>query len=138
MGWRRPAILLMGAVTLVGCELTQLDARKGTDLLPAMHSAGQRLTPKQCILKFAIVARPLSDDALASILWSRADAQAVPDDLRRGLAANGLQIGVITGELPVEVQEVLNAPPPARWIPLQSSCRMATRRSSTWSRPRSA
>jgi hypothetical protein len=41
----------------------------------------------------------------------------VTDEMRRSLAANGLQVGIVTGDPPPEVREVLNAPPPRKVDP---------------------
>jgi hypothetical protein len=46
-----------------------------------------------------------------------ADVQAVGDRPRQALAANGIRVGLITGDLPQDTQDVLNAPPPNRVDP---------------------
>ena len=42
-----------------------------------------------------------------------ADEQAVGDEARRVLQANGLRVGIASGELPPQVQEVLSRRRPA-------------------------
>jgi hypothetical protein len=102
---------------LVGCTLTQSHLRTD-DLLPGgLGRTGQVIVPKQCALKMMIPARPLGDPALNAAVWNVADAQAIDDAARRALEANGLRVGVITGDLPAEVRGVLEAPPPNRIDP---------------------
>ena len=50
-------------------------------------------------------------------LWDLADDQAVDEEARRALGANGLRVGVVTGGLPAKVQEIFDAPPPRQVSP---------------------
>lgn len=72
---------------------------------------GSRLASDAVVLDVAFV-RLRSDDveAYASI-WNAADEQRLPAELRRGLATNGLRVGVFGQQLPAEVQKLLDAPP---------------------------
>jgi hypothetical protein len=113
-------VLAVGLALLawVGCTLTKTDLRRqADDLLPALGPGGQLIVPRQCALKMAVVARPVGDPALGEILWQVADAQAVGDEARRTLEANGLRVGLISGELPPEVRAILDAPPPNQVSP---------------------
>jgi hypothetical protein len=107
----------LGLLALVGCTLTQSELRKD-DVLPRLGSAGRLITPRRCSLTMAIVSSPAGEPALAESVWRVADAQALDDDARRALEANGLRIGRITGELPAEVQAMLDAPPPRKVVPM--------------------
>ena len=64
--YRTRQVAVVGVMmALVGCTLTQSELRKGAALLPTMGTvAGQAIGPKQCVLRMAIVDRPVGDDAL--------------------------------------------------------------------------
>jgi hypothetical protein len=116
MKTKTACLMLAMMATLAGCTLTQPAVRK--DGLPnVLGSAGQLITPKRCVLTVAIAARPVDDAALRDALWSAADCQAISDDVRQALAHNGIQVGVVTGDLPGSVQAILDAPPPNKINP---------------------
>lgn len=101
-----------------GCTLTKNDLRPRADgLLPGLGDSGPRVVPKQCALKMVVLSRPAGDPALDEALWSLADSQSIGDEPRRLLEINGLRAGLITGELPAAVREILNAPPPRQVNP---------------------
>jgi hypothetical protein len=109
--------LLLATTALVSCTPTQFGVRRdsGQELPPANLNAGangQTLAAKRCNIRVASLVRPLGDPVLNEVIWRVADEQAVPDDLRRSLNANGIRIGLIPSTLPGEVTEILNAPPP--------------------------
>jgi hypothetical protein len=119
MKLRGPAVvgsaLMLGAL---GCTLTKSDLRKQADTwMPTLGrgelgATGRLIVPKQCALRMALVARPPEDEAFQEALWKVADTQAIGDEARLALEANGLRVGVVTGDLPPEVRTVLTAPPP--------------------------
>lgn len=91
-----------------GCSFNRSDL--GQDgFLARIGNSGQLIQPKRCNLRVAILSRPIRDPALNEALWSVADEQSVAPDLRRSLEVNGLRMGLITGELPHEVDSILNA-----------------------------
>ena len=69
------------------------------------------------MLRVAIVNRPFRDPAINEVVWKAADEQAIAPEARRALEVNGLRIGQITGELPPELEAVLEAPPPHKVEP---------------------
>jgi hypothetical protein len=103
----------------LGCTLTKSDLRQDADgLLPGLSPGGGRLiAPKQCALKMVVVSRPLGDEALGEALWRVADSQIIGDEARRALEANGVRVGVVSGDLPPEVRAILDAPPPYQVSP---------------------
>lgn len=112
---RRSTIALLGAAMLAGCVWPRSNSRSdraGTGAFPT----GRQIAPKRCLLKVAIVTRPLGDPVINEILWRAVDEQALPAEAGRILEANGLRAGLIPGTLPLEVQEVLDAKPPKRPI----------------------
>jgi hypothetical protein len=120
MKTKASAAVALVMMAMVGCTLTQSELRKN-GLLPTVggHAGkdGTAFLPKRCALKFMIVTKPVSDTVMSNRLWTVVDDQVLPDATREALAANGLRAGVVTGELPPEVQEILNAPPPNRIDP---------------------
>jgi hypothetical protein len=81
------------------------------------RQTGQLIEPKKCMLRVAILNRPLRDPVINQVLWKAADEQAIPQEARRALEINGLRIGQITGELPQELESVIEAPPPHKVEP---------------------
>jgi hypothetical protein len=121
-----PAVLgLVGAVAVVGClPNKKADIRQDDKVTQASYistadpnpNAGRIIAPKRCGLSFANLSRPAKDPAINEILWQAADEQVVPAETIRTLAANGLRVGVMTGSLPVEIEKVLNPPPPGQKV----------------------
>ncbi|HEX8199011.1 MAG TPA: hypothetical protein VF590_00885 [Isosphaeraceae bacterium] len=109
-----PALAMMA---LVGCTLTPSASRR-EPFLPRPGVGGQLLAPKHCTLRVMIPSRPVPDAVLDDVLWGVADEQVVAPEVRRALESNGLRVGLIAGDLPAEVQALLEAPPPHRVDPL--------------------
>lgn len=107
------AALAAFLMALVGCTLTNPGLRKDKDQDgPVQLGGGERIIPKRCALRVMVASRPINDAALGEGVWRVADEQAIEADARRALQANGLRIGLASGDLPTEVQAVLDAPPP--------------------------
>jgi len=107
------AILAALVVAMIGCTLTEQGFRKA-GVAPAIIGGNESFAPKQCILRVMVASRPEGDPGLSEAIWRVADEQAVEPEVRRVLQANGIRIGRASGELPLEVREVLSAPPPRR------------------------
>lgn len=78
---------------------------------------GQIIEAKKCMLRVAILNRPFRDASINEAVWKVADEQAISREARRALEVNGLRIGQITGELPPELEAVLEAKPPHKVEP---------------------
>ena len=78
---------------------------------------GQIIEAKKCMLRVAILNRPFRDASINEAVWKVADEQAITREARRALEVNGLRIGQITGELPPELEAVLEAKPPHKVEP---------------------
>ena len=97
MKGRIVAVGLALTTAWVGCTLTKNDLRQKADtLLPKLGEGGRLIVPKLCAVKMAIITRPVGEAALEDDLWRVADAQAVGDEPRRILEANGLRVGKYT------------------------------------------
>ncbi|WP_165247317.1 hypothetical protein [Paludisphaera soli] len=79
---------------------------------------GQVIEPKKCALRMAVVTRPFRDPIINEVAWRSVDEQAVAPEERLALQANGIRMGRITGELPRELESLLNAPPPNQVEPI--------------------
>jgi len=79
------------------------------------HS-GELIEPKRCLLKVAIVSRPSSDQAISTAVWRVADEQVIAPKERRAWEVNGLRIGRIMGELPLELEAALKETAPNKKV----------------------
>ncbi len=120
-----PKLLLVAAAlaTLAGCtsprkDVIRPEGGEGLSIL-GRDGGGRVIEPKRCALKVLIIPRPVHDKAVDSAVWSSADEQVVPAEVRRVLQANGLRVGVITGGLPAAVEGAMNAPPPDKIDPAE-------------------
>ena len=104
------------AVALAGCSLARQEL-PSDDSIPRIGGggiAGEHIVPPQCVLRIVIATRPVGDQVLGESVWRVADEQAVDADVRRVLQANGLRVGLTSGELPQDVLDVLAATRPRR------------------------
>lgn len=113
----RQTVVLSVIFALAGCTLTQPHIRNNPLLPGGLGRSGQIMLSNQCRVEMIIPSRPLGEQTLNEVVWNVADAQSIDDEVRRGLEANGLRVGVITGKLPDALQQVLDAPPPNRVDP---------------------
>lgn len=97
----RPYILLLLLVsTLGGCKFPALRPGK-SPLTPA------RMSSDSIVLEMFFVRFPFGDVTANETLWEEIDEQQFSPDLRRRLAENGFRIGVIEGQMPVELSKLL-------------------------------
>jgi hypothetical protein len=111
---RKTLALVMAMLAVAGCTLNRAELRRET--LYKIGGNGQVIEPKRCLLQVAILSRPLRDKDLNSV-WGAADVQVIPTETQRALEVNGVRIGLITGDLPAEVDAILKAPPPNKIEP---------------------
>ena len=55
------------------------------------RQSGQIIEPRKCMLRVAIVNRPVRDPAINEVVWKVADEQAIAPEARRALEVNGLR-----------------------------------------------
>jgi len=79
------------------------------------HS-GELIEPKRCLLKVAIVSRPSDDQTINQVVWRVADEQIIPPEQRRAWEVNGLRVGRIMGELPLELEAALRETSPQKKV----------------------
>ena len=70
-----------------------------------------QLTPDAVVLEILTLKapRPESDDAGELDAWRNVDEQALPAETRSNLAQNGLRGGLVRGQLPTELQRLLDS-----------------------------
>ncbi len=120
LGWLSNSAAMAAAsimVLVVGCALEKDENRpQGVFNRIGGHGNGQVLEAKRCVLKVAILKRPLQDPALNEIIWRAADEQLFTVNERHALDANGLRVGRVVGDLPIEVESVLNDETPQKKV----------------------
>lgn len=116
---RRAALgsLALGMAGFCGCNARK-DGIRPDNLLGGFGSnQGQMIEPKKVGMRMAIVSRSFRDPTINEVVWRSVDEQAVGPAERQALQANGVRIGRITGDLPRELEALLNAPPPNKIEP---------------------
>jgi hypothetical protein len=117
-----PALVMM---TLAGCNLSKPDIKNKTDDVTTTvfntnnDRPGRVIQPKYCKLDTAIVSRPAGEHVVDASVWEVADQQSIPAEARQALEANGIRIGIITGNLPADINEAFKPAPPQRetqWV----------------------
>jgi len=118
---RRAALSGLASATLAaawGCNPRKDQLRPEAILGRIGGRQGEVIEPKKCALRMAIVTRPFRDPIINEDAWRAVDEQAVAPAERQALQANGVRMGKITGELPRELEALLNAPPPNKVEPI--------------------
>jgi hypothetical protein len=91
--------MLLALLAIAGCT-TPL--RKGkSPLTPA------QMSPDSVVLEFFFVRFPFGDAAVNEKLWEELDEQHFAPDVRKRLAHNGFRVGLVAGQMPVELSKLL-------------------------------
>jgi hypothetical protein len=96
-----------GVLIVTGCALDKNGARTEGVFNRIGGHAGDMIEPKRCLLRVAILIRPYGDPLVGQTIWAEADEQIVPPQERRVWEVNGLRVGRIMGELPLELEGLL-------------------------------
>ena len=97
-----------GMLSLVGCSLGQERHSARQDVCAIGGHSGELSSPSDCLLKVAIISRPFDDALVKQVVWKAADEQIIPPKDRRAWEVNGLRVGRIIGELPLELEAIMN------------------------------
>jgi len=103
----RTLLLLPVAALLVGC--TALEREQESILDPP------RMSDDSVVLEMFFVRFPFGDAQINGQLWQEIDEQHFPVEMRSELWKNGLRVGLIDGQVPValsELMELTSKPPP--------------------------
>lgn len=106
-----------GLINLAGCNPRSEQLRPENLFGRIGRQSGEVIEPRKCMLRVAILDRALHDPVLNDVVWKVADEQAIAPEARRSLESNGLKLGLITGELPPELESALESPPPHKVEP---------------------
>jgi hypothetical protein len=114
-----PQFAILGLILVAGC-IPHWDQLRAEGLFNRVGGTqdGKLIEARRCVLRVVILNRPFRDPVINEVVWKAADEQAIAPEERRALQANGLRIGRITGDLPIEVEKVLDAPPPNKIDPV--------------------
>jgi hypothetical protein len=107
--WLLP-IIACGIAT-AGCRLVG-SGMLATDAATANRTAtpaGSKPAPRTIHLEVLFIRCADDDPKFRDQLWNHVDEQALGDSLRRSLNANGMRVGIVTGDLPPEVADRLAA-----------------------------
>lgn len=105
------ALLIVG-----GCALDKNGNGPGAVIARIGGHSGATIEPKRCLLKVAIVPRPFGDPTINDMVWRVADEQIIPPAERRAWEVNGLRVGRISGELPLELEAILKETTPKKRV----------------------
>jgi hypothetical protein len=103
----RMATLLLAMLAIAGCTKPVLKGK--SPLAPA------RMSPDSCVLDVFSVRVPIGDAQANEELWKELDEQHLPADLRVRLMRNGFRAGVVDGQIPEVLSNLLELdgkPPP--------------------------
>jgi hypothetical protein len=101
MAWRE--ILPLAALLAIGC------ARLPTATNTPARLPAARMSDDSVVLQVAFVRLPAAETAAYDAIWNEIDEQALPPELRRELATNGLRAGVVGLQLPAPLRERIDA-----------------------------
>lgn len=105
--WLLPVVVSL--LVASGCRLLGSAVVVDEDRHGEVAAAGSReaATRRTIPLEVLFVRCATDDRQLRETIWEHVDEQAIPDDRRRELNANGLRAGVVTGQLPAAFAERL-------------------------------
>ena len=107
--WLLPVLASLLAAT--GCRLLGSAAVVHNPFYDEPVAVGSRETQARRTIPLEVIfVRCSADDRqLREAIWEHVDEQVIADERRRALNANGLRVGVVTGQLPAEFAERLVA-----------------------------
>ncbi len=93
-------LVLCALIAAAGCS----PFRPKTDRSPLQKP---QMSPDSVTLDVFFIRCPFGDSVANEELWQQIDEQQIPLETRRRLAANGLRAGVISGQLPICLSQML-------------------------------
>lgn len=105
--WLLPIVAC--AIATAGCRLVG-SGMLATDAMTADQAAAparSKPAPRTIHLEVLFVRCAEDDVQFRDGLWNHVDEQALGDPVRRALNANGMRVGIMTGDLPAEVADRL-------------------------------
>ncbi len=105
-----------GPLLVGGCALDRNGNGPAGIVARVGGHSGVTVEPKRCLLKVAIVSRPFGDATINNVVWRVADEQVIPAAERRAWEVNGLRVGRISGDLPLELEAALRETAPQKRV----------------------
>jgi hypothetical protein len=105
-----------GLLIVAGCALDKNQTRNESVFNRIGGHGGEMTEPKRCLLRVAILSRPFGDPLVNEAIWTAADEQVVLPRERRLWEVNGLRVARFVGELPAEVQALLEDSSPNKKV----------------------
>jgi len=102
------ALTWWACVCLLACGPGCLSLTAARDARPApvgTDTAATKPAPRTIAVELIFARFEEHDATCRDELWQEVDEQAIDDALRRRLAANGLRVGIVTGDLPPQFAE---------------------------------
>lgn len=97
--WRPQSVLLLAVLAVAGCS-TPMPKGK-SPLMPA------QMSPNSVVLEMFFVRFPFGDATVNEKLWEQIDEQQFSSEMRDRLARNGLRVGLVHGQIPTELSQLL-------------------------------
>ena len=97
----RTVLLLPVLLALAPAGCTNPAVEGSSPLAPA------QMSPDSCVLEISFVRFPFGDPEVNDQLWREIDEQHFPADVRRRLARNGFRLGLLHGQVPDTLAELL-------------------------------
>jgi hypothetical protein len=91
--------VVLALLALAGCTKPLIKGK--SPLAPA------RMSPDSCVLDVFFIRVPFGDPQANDVLWQELDEQHFPADLRGRLMRNGFRIGVVDGQIPIALSNLL-------------------------------
>jgi len=98
-----PVVCLLACAA--GCHALEAPRGDPTLVVGADPASSPAPTPRTIPVEIIFVRFDEHDATLRDEAWNAIDEQACDEALRRRLAANGLRVGVVTGDLPPQIAE---------------------------------
>ncbi len=96
--FRRQIVALLALLALAGCSSLRVAK---SPLMPT------QMSPDSVVLDMFFVRFPFGDATVNEKLWEQIDEQQFAPDLRERLAQNGFRVGVVSGQMPVELSKLM-------------------------------
>ncbi len=91
--------VLLAMLAIAGCTRPLMKSK--SPLAPV------RMSPDSCVLDVFFVRVPFGDSRANDELWQELDEQHFPADLRGRLMRNGFRVGIVEGQIPIVLSNLL-------------------------------
>ncbi len=100
----RIVILCIAAASLSGCGGWRQSAPRENSLFQPVETVSDGVQ-----LEIISIRVPYGDEGINGDLWTDIDEQQLPPNVRRQLASNGLRAGIVSGQMPAALAQLLDS-----------------------------